>query len=184
MIVLVTGGASSGKSAYAEGLALSLPGPHWYVATMARSGAEAERRIERHRQLRKGKGFRTVETCGDGGSLVSALTAVRGGTALVEDLGNLVSTRLFLPDGTMAAVEDVLASCEADLAGLVGHVQSVVFVGNQIGSDGVSYDQTTMAYLRLLGTLSCRLAAHSDAVVEVVCGRPNVLKGAQILERA
>ena len=61
VIVLVTGGASSGKSAFAEALALSLPGPHWYVASMRAEGAEAQARIERHRHQRAGKGFRTME---------------------------------------------------------------------------------------------------------------------------
>ncbi len=181
MIALVTGGAASGKSAFAEGLALSLAGPHWYVATMAAGGAEAARRIERHRRLRAGKGFRTVETAG----LVGAdfATGVRGGTALVEDLGNLVSTRLFLPDGSMAAAEGVLRSCEANLASLAGRVRHMVLVGNQIGSDGVAYDEPTDLYLRLLGALSCRLAARADLVTEVACGLPNFVKGGP-LERA
>lgn len=61
MIALVTGGASSGKSAFAEQLALSLPGPHVYAATMRHGDAETEARIERHRAMRAGKGFVTVE---------------------------------------------------------------------------------------------------------------------------
>lgn len=61
MIALVTGGASSGKSEFAERLALSLPGPHVYAATMRREGAEAEERIARHRLQREGAGFKTVE---------------------------------------------------------------------------------------------------------------------------
>ena len=61
MMVLVTGGAASGKSAFAERVALSLPAPHAYVATMRHGDAETEARIDRHRQMRAGKGFETVE---------------------------------------------------------------------------------------------------------------------------
>ena len=34
MMILVTGGASSGKSAYAEQVACALPAPHFYLAAM------------------------------------------------------------------------------------------------------------------------------------------------------
>ncbi|MBQ9041751.1 MAG: bifunctional adenosylcobinamide kinase/adenosylcobinamide-phosphate guanylyltransferase [Eggerthellaceae bacterium] len=64
MIALVTGGAASGKSAYAESLAKALPGPHAYVATMRHGDAETEARIARHREMRAGKGFVTVELAG------------------------------------------------------------------------------------------------------------------------
>ena len=71
MIAVVTGGAASGKSAFAESLALSLPGPHAYVATMRNShDEETEARIARHRSMRAGKGFVTVELQPGGAGLV------------------------------------------------------------------------------------------------------------------
>lgn len=185
MIALVVGGASSGKSAFAEDLALGLPGPHWYVATMAAGGAEAARRIGRHRRLRAGKGFVTLEVAGATGLDLAALcqgAGVRGGTALVEDLGNLVATRLFFADGSMAPAQEVLSGCLEDLGLVEGRVGNLVLVGNLVGSDGMAYDEATSLYLRLLGGLTCRLAAGSDLVVEVVCGQPNVLRGGEVLE--
>ena len=60
MIALVTGGASSGKSAYAESLACALPGPRFYLAAMKPYGEEGARRIARHRALRAGKQLRCL----------------------------------------------------------------------------------------------------------------------------
>ena len=65
MYCLVSGGAGSGKSEYAESLALSLldnPGRLIYIATMfPYDDEETRRRIERHRSLRAGKEFVTIE---------------------------------------------------------------------------------------------------------------------------
>ena len=63
MITLVTGGSGSGKSAYAEDVAVSAEGTEkYYIATMQIYDAEGERKVERHRKLRAGKGFTTVES--------------------------------------------------------------------------------------------------------------------------
>ena len=63
MITLVTGGSGSGKSAYAEDVAASAEGTEkYYIATMRIYDAEGERKVERHRKLRAGKGFTTVES--------------------------------------------------------------------------------------------------------------------------
>ncbi len=63
MLVTVTGGSGSGKSAYAEQTAVRLAegGRLLYLATMMRDGAGAQERIRRHRALRSGKGFLTIE---------------------------------------------------------------------------------------------------------------------------
>ena len=62
MFTLVIGGAASGKSEYAESLLLGRPGPRYYLATMEPAAdGECRARIERHRALRAGKGFATIE---------------------------------------------------------------------------------------------------------------------------
>lgn len=62
MITLVTGGNGSGKSAYAESLLYSCEGIRYYIATMQIYDAEGEKKVERHRKLRAGKGFLTIES--------------------------------------------------------------------------------------------------------------------------
>ena len=154
MIAVVTGGAASGKSAFAERLACALPGPHAYVATMRHGDAETEARIARHLRMREGKGFFTVELADDDRGGLSACK-----TALLEDLGNLVA------NGLEDSLADVLA-CE-----------NTVIVANEVGSDGIAYDSFTMEYIETIGALACTLAARADVVVEVVSGVPNVVKG-------
>ena len=174
MIALVTGAASSGKSAYAEDLAMGLAPLRLYLATMYPEGRAAQERIARHRALRAGKGFHTVEAC-DGFGRALAMPA--SGVALVEDLGNLVAARLFRPDGTVADAEDAAAGALADLRSVCAHFDHVVVVGNEVGADGLGHGRLTDRYVRVLGRVACSFAARCDTVVEVVCGVPNVAKG-------
>ena len=66
-VTLVIGSAASGKSAYAESLCLGHDGPRVYLATMEPFEEEGARRIARHRALREGKGFSTLECSRDVG---------------------------------------------------------------------------------------------------------------------
>jgi len=71
MITLVTGGSGSGKSEYAEGLILDSPcSRRFYVATMIAYGKEGRDKVERHRMLRQGKGFITIEKPRDVGRVM------------------------------------------------------------------------------------------------------------------
>lgn len=153
MVAVVYGGASSGKSAYAESLALSLPGPHVYAATMRRGGQEAARRIARHREQRVGKGFATVELAHE------EFSENRAGTVLLEDVSNLVLNEL------EGCIPDILAWDNA------------VIVANDIGSDGVAYDTFTLDFMDRAGRLVRDLAPRADVVVEVVAGCPLAVKG-------
>lgn len=159
MIAVVTGGAASGKSAFAEKLAMALPGPHAYVATMRHGDAETEARIARHLRMREGKGFETIELADDSPAEGGTCSTRANRSALLEDLGNLVA------NGLQGKLDEVLA------------FENVVIVANEVGGDGVCYDDFTMNYIRDIGALACSLAARADVVVEVVAGVPNVVKG-------
>ena len=100
-VTLVIGAAASGKSAYAESLCLGHDGPRVYLATMEPFGEEGARRIARHRALREGKGFSTLERTRDVGAAVPGLP--RGCTLLLEDVGNLVANELFAEGGSAPA---------------------------------------------------------------------------------
>ena len=70
MLCLVIGGSASGKSEYAERHVCALPGRRIYAATMQPFGEEGRQRIARHRKLREGKGFVTIEVPADLGGLI------------------------------------------------------------------------------------------------------------------
>ena len=66
MMTFIIGGSGSGKSAYAENCLISaVEGDSsckkYYLATMKASDDESVKKIKRHRRLRKGKGFSTIE---------------------------------------------------------------------------------------------------------------------------
>ena len=67
MLYMIFGGSGSGKSAYAEDLAVKLcPEEKVYLATLTDIDEEMEQRIRDHRKMREGKSFRTVEQGGPG----------------------------------------------------------------------------------------------------------------------
>ena len=186
MMVLVTGGASSGKSAFSEQVACKLPGPRFYLAAMKPFGEEGARRIARHRALRAGKGFSTVE-CYEGlhtvaGQVAPAQEAGRG-TALLESLGNVVANELFSDEGACAPFESALQAVIEGVLGLERLFDDVVIVGDEVGGDGLRYDSATEDYIRLIGSAACAIAAHCDIVVECVAGQPLVVKGKDVASR-
>lgn len=176
MRALVVGGSGSGKSAFAEQLACSLSPTRTYLATMANNGTEAQQRIDRHRRQRTDKGFVTFE-CTHTLHDVLARHAPSSGVLLLDDLGNLVANALFHADGTMADPTCVLECLTTEVQELVKAYEHVVVVGNEVGSQGPYASEETNAWIRLLGTLCCRIAAEFDTVVEVAAGIPLVIRG-------
>ncbi|MCI8894364.1 MAG: cobinamide kinase [Lachnospiraceae bacterium] len=177
MMILVTGGSGSGKSAYAEELAVSLTtagGQRYYLATMQPFGEEGRRRIERHKKLREGKGFLTIE---QPTAIHQALGQMEqeGGTALLECLSNLAANEMFgagEPKSQQQVTDTIVQGVEL----LRAHTEHLVVVGNNVFEDGVEYDAATMAYIRAMGRIQQRLAAMADRVVEVVVGIPLSVK--------
>lgn len=168
MLITVTGGSASGKSAYAESLCLS-HAPRVYLACMQPYGEEGARRIERHRAMRKGKGFLTVERYTDlAGVRLPACAAV-----LLEDVGNLAANEMFQSDPPRDPYEAVMRGIEA----IRTQCALLVVVTDEIGSDGAVYDETTEAYRTALGRINRKLFASSDAAIETVAGIPILLKG-------
>ena len=170
MITLITGGSGCGKSTYAESWMLSYSLPRVYVATMTPCGEDAARRIARHRQLRAGKGFETLEKGVD----VGGLPLPEGASVLLECLGNLVANEMFEPDG---AGENAEERCMDGVRSLARRAANLVIVTNEVGSDGREYGEGTEQYMQIMGRLGCRIAEMADEVCEVVCGQPVWLKG-------
>ncbi len=177
MLILITGGAGSGKSEHAERLiCAAAPDTRLYLATMEPSGAAAQTRIARHRALRQGKGFVTVERavnlCG-----LSLSTRYQG--VLLEDLGNLTANELFSPAGAGRSpigtdatntTEAVFAAILSGIRHLRTQCDTLVIVTNEVFSDGLPYDPDTIQYIQTLGRLNRALCACANAVYESVCG--------------
>ncbi len=116
-IVLVTGGCRSGKSAYAERLAESLPPSRLYVATAPVSDEEMQRRIDGHRRARQGRGWETVEEQLD---LAGVFSANGQHNVLLVDCVTLWVNNLMYyadRDGRRVTEADVAGLCDAVLEG-------------------------------------------------------------------
>ena len=177
MMVLVIGGSGSGKSAYGEERLCSLSGgkKKYYLAAMRVYDGEDQRRVDRHRQLRSGKGFETVEQAVN---IEEALGKMTHGekTAMLECVSNLTANEMFSETGMMpeAVVEEKIVK---GIVKLKKELLHLVVVSNNVFGDGRGYDEGTMAYIRAMGKINERLAQEADQVVEVVVGIPLVLKG-------
>lgn len=176
MFTLVVGGAASGKSEYAEALVLASPyRPRYYVATMEPFGAEGEARIARHRELRRGKGFETVERYTN----LAGLKLPERGTALLECLGNLMANELYSPGGA-GSEEGAVSAIVGGVDALLAQCADLVAVSNEVCSGGRNYAGDTDRYLRALAAVNRALAKRADRVCEVVCGISTWHKGAGI----
>lgn len=161
MFTLVLGGGGSGKSEFAERLAQAYGGRTAYIATMEPYGAEGAKRIERHRKMRAGKGFDTIECY----SFVSDKTAENYDNALLECVSNLTANHIFSQNDPQAE-ENVVCGIEK----LSKSLKNIVVVTNDVFCDGCDYDDDTRHYIAALGSVNCRLAQLADEVYEVVVG--------------
>ena len=171
MLIVVSGGSGSGKSAYAEKLAQSMKnGPLLYIATMLPLDAENRARIKKHRKLRAGKGFQTIE-CFMG---LEKLEIPKNSTVLLECLSNLTANEMFCAGG---AGENTYEAVRNGIRHLEQCASNVILVTNEIFSDGGNYDRDTRKYLKVLGNLNVYAASAAAQVVEVVYGIPVWKKG-------
>lgn len=176
MITLIIGGSGSGKSAYAEDYMISHSEEKkkYYIATMQVYDAEGERKIERHRMLRSGKGFSTIEQSVDIEKAVEKMEAGKG-TALLECISNLTANEMFAgeePKTEEVVVEKIMKGIKT----LSKELTHLVIVSNNVFEDGNVYDNTTMTYIRAMGRINEKLAGIADEVVEVVVGIPMMVK--------
>lgn len=166
MLILVTGGSGSGKSAFAEDRVLSLgKGPRIYIATMFPFDEESHKRIERHRRMRAGKGFDTVECYTD----LAHVKLPRGSVVLLECMSNLTANEMFRQDG---AHENTVSEILLGLENLIQQARHVVVVTNEIFSEAASYEGETELYQNYLGKINQEIAGMADEVAEVVYGIP------------
>ena len=167
MIVFISGGSGSGKSALAERICAALGGRCIYIATMPVYSDEDRKKVARHHALRAGRGFETLEMPGK-------LTPVPdGATVLLECLSTFTANRIFSGETS----EDWVETLWSELQPLLRRAGHTVIVSADVSADGADYGEGTEEYRRVLASLACRLCAAADTAVETVCGIPLVRKG-------
>lgn len=173
-IVLITGGQRSGKSQYAEQLALSLSERPVYLATAHIWDEEFRQRVMKH-QERRGSQWTNIE---------EERTLSRHdltGRVVVIDCITLWCTNFFFdrnkPDWEQPTVEEALEALKAEFDKFTRQEATFIFVTNEIGSGGVSTDVIQRRFTDLEGWMNQYVASKADEVVLMVSGIPVRIKG-------
>jgi adenosylcobinamide kinase / adenosylcobinamide-phosphate guanylyltransferase len=164
-VVLVLGGARSGKSRFAEGLAA---GEKHYVATAQAFDDEMRDRITVH-QAQRGDGWVTHEAVTDLTDVLSRVMA-DGRFVLVDCLTLWLSN-------VMLAEQDWRGGLDALLTHLRDGRGTVVLVSNEVGMGLVPETPLGRAFRDAQGIVNQRVAEVADRVVFVAAGLPLALKG-------
>ena len=168
--ILVLGGARSGKSAYAEGLAGGEFSTRIYIATAEAGDGEMAERIAAH-QERRGSGWTTVE---EPVALPQAIEShARDGGFMLVDCITLWLSNLMHGEHDTAEAVSILCDTLARAPG------TVVVVSNEVGLGIVPENALARRFRDEAGRAHQALAACADEVVFVVAGLPQVLKRAE-----
>jgi adenosylcobinamide kinase/adenosylcobinamide-phosphate guanylyltransferase len=166
-LILVLGGARSGKSRYAEAAVMASSPPPWvYVATAEPFDDEMTARIAEHRARRGGQ-WQTVEAPLD---LAGAVGNVPAAAAVLADCLTLWLSNL------MFKALDIDAETQRLEAALTARSAATVLVSNEVGSGIVPDNAQARRFRDLQGRLNQRIAARADRVVLLVAGLPMVVK--------
>ncbi len=166
-VILITGGARSGKSARAEARARSFPGQPVYIATAEALDAEMEARIAKHRAKRKAIDWIEREVPLD---LLQELIATDGGGPRLVDCLTLWLSNM------MHAERDWEHEVMKLAAFLGGQKSPVVFVTNEVGLGIVPDNALARSFRDAAGIMNQIIAAVADEVEFVVAGLPMKLK--------
>lgn len=168
-ILLITGGARSGKSAIAEERCLGLTPEAVYIATAQAFDAEMEARIALHR-ARRGPEWRTVQEPLD---LVGALDdsdSTAAGPARLVDCLTLWLSNLMLAGRDWETEAQRLTEC------LARQRAPVILVTNEVGLGIVPDNALARAFRDAAGILNQRIARQAAEVILAVSGYPMKVK--------
>lgn len=166
-IVLVTGGQRSGKSGYAQKLALSLSANPVYLATSRVWDEEFRQRVLRH-QADRGPEWTNIEE----EKYLSHHNL--NGRVVVIDCVTLWGTNFFFDNDSN--VELSLKELKEEFNRLVEQHAYLIFVTNEIGLGGVSPDLVQRKFTDLQGWLNQYIASRADEVVLMISGIPMKIK--------
>lgn len=171
-IILITGGQRSGKSQYAESMALSLSDNPVYIATAHVWDEEFKERVEKHQQ-RRGPQWENIEEERNLGSIY-----IYNKVALIDCL-TLWATNFFFAESSEDCIPDVdkcQEEIKAEFDKFTNQDATFIFVTNEIGNGGVSGNAIQRRFTDLLGWLNQYVAKKADEVYLTVCGIPVKIK--------
>ncbi len=185
--ILILGGARSGKSTFAQGMAAKLGKRVLFVATAEPLDEEMASRVAEHKRMRP-KNWRTLEIDIKVGQRLRAQIE-DADVVLLDCLTLLVSNILTKEDGLSSnrqphnaeaiaeAEKQVMAEMEDLLACIDKHAGDFIAVSNEVGLGLVPDNKLGRVYRDLLGKANQLLAQHASEVYFMVSGIPVKIKG-------
>ncbi|MBQ8152174.1 MAG: bifunctional adenosylcobinamide kinase/adenosylcobinamide-phosphate guanylyltransferase [Prevotella sp.] len=173
-IILITGGQRSGKSQYAEKLALSLSDHPVYVATAHIWDDEFRQRVMKH-QERRGSQWINIEE-----EKLLSRHDITGHVAVIDCI-TLWCTNFFFDrhksDQEQPSVDEALDAIKNEFDLFTAQEATFIFVTNEIGSGGVSPDSIQRRFTDMEGWMNQYVASKADEVILMVSGIPIKIKG-------
>ncbi|MVO98959.1 bifunctional adenosylcobinamide kinase/adenosylcobinamide-phosphate guanylyltransferase [Paenibacillus lutrae] len=178
--ILVTGGARSGKSSFAEQLSARLADGGTYIATAQIWDEEMRERVGLHRRQREVSGFAwtTLEEPLELPALLRTCSAkeAHSGVVLVDCLTLWLSNCLLRVEGQADAASLTSAAVDELVRAVQAHEGPLVLVTNEVGSGIVPEYPLGRLYRDLAGRMNQRLASVCGQVFLVTAGIPVELK--------
>lgn len=176
-IILITGGARSGKSSYALELAESIARKRLFVATCPKVDSEMSDRVGRHQEERSGRGWVTIESETDL-STVFSNPAKGFDVVLIDCITLWVNNILFTYEGHCPPLDDhrIAELCREWLETASSFEGTVIIVTNEVGLGIVPDNALARKYRDLVGTCNQLIGKNASEVVLVSCGVPLFLK--------
>jgi adenosylcobinamide kinase/adenosylcobinamide-phosphate guanylyltransferase len=166
-IILITGGQRSGKSHYAQELALTLSEHPVYLATSRVWDDEHRERIERHQQDR-GSEWVNIEE-----EKYLSRHPLKG-KVVVIDCVTLWATNFFYDEG--GNVERALSFAKDEFNLLTDQDACLIFITNEIGLGGTSVNDLQRKFTDMQGWLNQFIASRADEVILMISGIPLKIK--------
>ena len=193
MTVLIIGTPDSGKSEKAEALTIELSSSSksidsattqkkYYIATMIPYGDEGAKRVEKHRKLREGKGFVTIEKPTAVHELIGEIPDIHDSTCLLECMSNLIGNEMHanakeqMADNGESTINNNDNTIRIDelhawadriitsVMKLAENVSNLIIVTNSFPLEDASYDEDTKKYVNLVHLVNEELSSKVDIV--------------------
>lgn len=166
-ISLITGGQRSGKSSYAQRLALSLAERPFYMATSRVWDEEFRQRILRHQRDRGAEWMNIEEE--------KYLSRHQfSGDTVVIDCVTLWATNFFSDNSSDVALS--LNQLKDEFDRFTRQDAHFIFITNEVGLGGVSVNETQRRFADLQGWLNQYIAGKADEVTLMISGIPVKVK--------
>lgn len=169
MITTVFGNKNSGKSEFAENLLGDFSGSKYYLATMRVLNEDDEKRVEKHRALREGKDFVTIE---QDVAIVKAIDKIKWmetllsvgekkRAALLECIPTLIANEMFLNSGEVVPHEEVEKTVLFGIAFLKEFFDEIVIVSDK------NSEYENEEYKKALDEINKAITTYSDKIENI-----------------